>query len=531
MSNKYKVLLLDGIDPICGEIFRSRGIEVIEKPKPSPEELNELIKDVHGVVVRSATKVNEDLLSKAKSLKVVGRAGVGVDNIDIPACTKHGVLVMNTPDGNTISTAEHACGLILSLVRNIPNAVQSLKEGRWDRKKFMGTEVYGKTLGVIGLGKIGSSVALRMKAFGMNVIGFDPYMTHEKADEMGITLKEVDDVLRESDVISVHTPLTEKTKGLISSKNAHLLKKGVRLVNCARGGIFEEADMLALLNDGTVSELALDVYSVEPPEQNLRELLDHPHVVCTPHLGASTEEAQEKVALQIAEQISDALELKSFTGSLNGKSIALSTNNEVQPYLKLARIFGNLIQQISDSNTSDISINYSGNCAKHAEVLTDAFLTGFLHHIDTSEVNLINARFIADRKGLKIIEGKTSQSKTYSDLITVELSGNKDYKLVSATRFGENSDFRVVRIDNYTIELQLKGDIIIYKNIDKPGMLASVSGKLAENNINIAALSLGRESKDSEAVTAVVVDKVPDSKVLESVSSIEGVQSLKLVSL
>ena len=526
----YKVLLMDNVDPVSAEILKDRNIGGVIKPKLSKEELYEELKDAHGLVVRSATQVDEALLHAAPNLKVIGRAGVGVDNIDITAATKRGVLVMNTPDGNTISTAEHACGLIFSLVRNIPNAVESLKAGRWDRKKYLGTEVHGKTLGIVGLGKIGSAVATRMLAFGMKVIGFDPYMTKERASELGITLVDMDELLSGSDIITVHTPLTEKTKGLISKANAHKLRKGVRLVNCARGGIFEEADMLDLLNDGTIAELALDVYSKEPPEEHLRELLEHPHVVCTPHLGASTEEAQEKVAVQIAHQIADALELKDFKGSINGKSIALSTNAELQPYLKLAEKLGRFAIQTAGYDVKELTIEYSGKCGQHAEVLTDAFLAGYLHQIDEAPVNLINARFLADSKGIHVKETKGSATKTFSEMITVHMDGSESFKSLSGAPFGEN-DYRIVKIEDLRIELQLQGNVILYRNVDKPGMLASVSSLLASEEINIASLSLGRDKESQKAITALVTDRPADASVNKRISAIDGVEQLITVSL
>src|SRR5690554_3154035 len=331
----FTVLLLDNVDPLCSKKFNERGILAVQPGKLSEEELFEKIADVDGLVVRSGTTVSKELLNHAKKLKVIGRAGVGVDNIDIKAATAKGVLVMNTPDGNTISTAEHTCGMILALARNIPKAVATVKGGGWDRKKYMGTEVHGKKLGIIGLGKIGSEVALRMQPFGMEILAYDPFSTHEHAQELGVTLAEIDEVLAQADFLTVHPPLTEKTRGLVSKKNAAKLKKGIKLINCARGGTLEEADLLDLLEDGTIGGVALDVYSQEPPTENLYNILTHDHIICTPHLGASTEEAQEKVAAQIAEQMADALENKDYKGSLNGKSIALLSNKEVQPYLEL----------------------------------------------------------------------------------------------------------------------------------------------------------------------------------------------------
>jgi len=530
MSKENKVLLLDSVDAVSADILSQRGIKGILLPKMSKEELFKELKDADGIVVRSATQVDQELLDAAPNLKVVGRAGVGVDNIDLEAATKRGVLVMNTPDGNTISTAEHTCGLILSLVRNIPNAVSSLKAGRWDRKKYLGTEVHGKTLGIVGLGKIGSSVAMRMKSFGMELIGFDPYMTQERASELGIRLVDMDELLGLSDVITVHTPLTETTKGMISRLNSSKLKKGVRLVNCARGGIFEEADLLDLLNDGTIAELALDVYSKEPPEAHLQELLNHPNVVCTPHLGASTEEAQEKVAVQIAHQLADALELKDFKGSINGKSIALSTNSELQPYLKLAEKLGRFSIQIAGWNVKELTIEYSGKCSDNAEVLTDAFLSGYLYQIDESPVNLINARYLADTKGIRIKETKGSSGKAFSELITVNVNGSKAFSTFSGAVFGEE-DFRLVNIDTLQIELPLQGNILLYKNIDKPGMLAAVSSTLAEEDINIASLSLGRDVSSKKAITAIITDKPVDAEVFKAIKSIDGVELLTAISV
>jgi D-3-phosphoglycerate dehydrogenase len=526
----YKVLLLDGIESICKEILNSRGIEAVEAPKLAGDELLATIKDFDGVVVRSATKVNETLLKAAPNLKVVGRAGVGVDNIDIPAATKMGVLVMNTPDGNTISTAEHACGLILSLARSYPNAVSSLKNGAWDRKKYTGSELHNKTLGVIGLGKIGSGVATRMIAFGMNVIAYDPFTTHEKAQELGVTLADMDEVLAKADFLTVHTPLTEKTKGLVSLANAHKLKKGVRLVNCARGGIFEEKDLVELLDSGVVGGVALDVFSIEPPDESFSALLKHPKVVCTPHLGASTEEAQEKVAEQIAAQLADTLELKSFKGTLNGKAIALSTNKEVQPYLKLAELLGDFVAQVVPNNTDALEVEYFGKCAQHGEVLTDSMLKGYLTNYSDEAVNLINARYLADFRGLKVKETVSKESKTFSDLMRISIHGKSNFKQFAATQFGDG-DYRIVEIDGFGIELALQGIVVLYKNIDKPGMLAAVSSAMADRGINIAALSLGRAEKGSEAITAFRVDRKLTEAELKAIDDVDGVDFAHYIEL
>lgn len=523
----YKILLLDSVSPICGDVFKQRGFQVEQPEKMSQNEVESVIKDYHGVVVRSATKITRELLKKAPNLKIVGRAGVGVDNIDIAAATEQGVLVMNTPDGNTISTAEHTCGLILALARNIYNAVDSLKKGAWDRKKYMGTEIDGKVLGIIGLGKIGSNVATRMNAFGMKVIGYDPFTSAERAAEMGAELLSLDEVLAQSDFLTVHTPLTDKTRGMISKKTADKLKKGVRIVNCARGGIIEEADIAELLDSGVVAGMAIDVYSSEPPTDELYDLLKHPALITTPHLGASTEEAQEKVAEQMAHQMADALEMQNFKGSINGKAIALSANKDVQPFLKLAEQVGQFMAQVVSDNCDEVKVSYTGQCSKHSEVLTDSLLKGFMQQSTEDPVNLINARYLADQRGLKISELSSSAGSTFSDLITVDM-GKGSYSSLAATIFGEG-DNRVVAIDGYPIELKIEGDIVLYRNEDKPGMLASVSSALAQQNINIAALSLGRNTQIQDAVTALVVDKRLDEHELNSIVNLSGVRDVKYV--
>jgi len=526
----FQVLLLDSVDPVCAEIFKSRGIQSHQPGKLTPEELKDIIGNYEAVVVRSATTIDEELLTYADKLQVIGRAGVGVDNIDISAATSKGVLVMNTPDGNTISTAEHTCGMILSLARNIPESVSRVKSGGWDRKSFMGTEVHDKTLGIVGLGKIGSEVARRMKHFGMNVYAFDPFSTHDHAKDLGVELVDLDRLLEVSNFLTVHTPLTDRTHNLISLKNGSKIKRGMKLVNCARGGIFKEEDLVPLLEQGIIAGVALDVYSTEPPTPELYEILKHPAIICTPHLGASTEEAQEKVALQIAEQISDALEKKGYKGSLNGKSIALLTNSEAQPYVELAEKMGLVYAQIMPDNASHFSFEYTGECAKYADVLTDGILKGMLSQFASEAINLINARHYAEEKGLKISETTSNNNKMYKDLISVQLGEDADYKKISASVFGPG-DYRIVEIDGYGIELRLEGDILMYQNQDKPGMLASVAGKLASQNINIGALSLGREAKGTNAITAVIVDKKLNSEELKSIHELDGVKNVKYISL
>jgi D-3-phosphoglycerate dehydrogenase / 2-oxoglutarate reductase len=526
----YQVLLLDNVDPSCATVFKERGIETTIPGKLTDSELKETIGKYDAVVLRSGTTITKELLDHAKNLKVIGRAGVGVDNIDIPAATAKGVLVMNTPDGNTISTAEHTCGMILALSRNIPEAVSRVKNNGWDRKSFMGTEVHGKKLGIVGLGKIGSEVALRMKAFGMEVFAYDPFTTKEHAGSINVELLELDELLATCDYLTVHTPLTEKTKGMVSLENADKIKEGIRLVNCARGGIYKEDDLLPLIEKGVVAGVALDVYTSEPPTPELYEVLKNPAIICTPHLGASTEEAQEKVAVQIAEQISDALESKNYKGSLNGKSISLLTNKEVQPYVELAEKLGKVTGQIMPDNTNSFSFEYTGDCSKYADVLTDGILKGMLSQFVDESVNLINARHFAEERGMNIRETTGSNDKMYKDLVTIQLSDEAPYKKISAAVFGPN-DYRIVEIDGYGIELRLEGDILMYQNQDKPGMLAAVASALSERDINIGALSLGRAGKGTNAITAVIVDKQLSQQEINLIHDLDGVKNVKYISL
>mgnify|MGYP000471764357 CR=1 FL=1 len=526
----YKVLICDNVDPLCKKVFDEREIETVTKTDLSQDELINEISEYDGIVVRSGTKVTKKVLEAASNLKVVGRAGVGVDNIDIDAATANGVIVMNTPDGNTISTAEHTCGMILALSRNIPVAVNKVKNGGWDRKKFQGTEVNGKTLGIVGLGKIGSEVTQRMQAFGMDVKAYDPYATEEKADELGVELMELDDLLGEVNYLTVHTPLTDKTKGLISRDNADKLKKGIRLINCARGGIIEEGDLPDLLDEGIVAGAALDVYTEEPPNDELYKILKHPKIVCTPHLGASTEEAQAKVAEQVARQMADAFENKSYKGSLNGKSIALSTNKEVQPYLTLAERLGAFVAQIAPEHANRFSFEYTGNCVPYSEVLTDAVLKGILTQQTDKAVNLVNARVFAKERGFKLQETTSSETRTFNDVIKIKLGEDAEYKEIWATNFGDD-DYRIVQIDGFPIEIQLGGHILMYKNIDKPGMLASVSTDLAKQDINIASLSLGRNKEREEAVTAFLLDKGVETSEVEKIRDMEGITALRYIDI
>ncbi len=492
-----KVLIADQIDKVCSDVFRSEGFEVIESPGLSLPALKEAVSDVDALVVRSATQVTAEVLTAGRSLKVVGRAGAGVDNIDADAATRRGIVVMNTPGRNTVSTAEHTMSMLLSLSRNIPQAFDSLRRGEWDRKRFVGTELQGKTIGIIGLGKIGREVAVRCQSFGLITIGFDPVLAGDVAAKLNIELVALEELYARSDFITVHTPLNDETRGLINDSALERCKQGVRLINCARGGIIDEGALLKGLESGKVAGAALDVFVEEPPRENL--LLKNPRVIATPHLGASTEEAQEKVARQIAVQIAEKL------GSL------------------AAQLAGGKLKRISIT-TAGPSVTQSG------ELISAAVLKGVLSHHLTEPVNLINAPILAKEMGVVMSERKEADGGSYTNLIKVEYESAQGKRIAAGTVFG-NSHPRIVRVDEYYLEILPEGNLLFYRNIDRPGMLASVGATLAAAGINIGGLALGRDNPGERAVTIVNIDTPIPPTVLKNLEKIDGVFEVKQVKL
>ncbi len=523
-----KIIITDSVDKKCANILESAGFEVTYKPGMPKEEIKKVIKDFNGMVVRSDTQVTPDLIELMDNMEVIGRAGAGVDNINLEAATRKGIIVMNTPGGNTISTAEHTMALMMSMCRNIAQSNQSLRAGKWERKKFSGTELWGKTLGIIGLGKIGREVAVRSKAFGMMVIGFDPVLSEEMALKIGVALVDLDTVFKNSDIITVHVPLSEETKNLLSEETLHRCKDGVKLINCARGGIINEDALVKALESGKVSSAALDVYTKEPPEFT-GSLIQHPKVVTTPHLGASTEEAQEKVAVQIAEQMVDLFNQKGVRGAVNAAAVESAGSKELIPYVKLAENLGTLHSQLNKGQLKQININYSGELL-HASttLLSTAVLKGFLSKKMTAGVNLINAPFLAKEMGVKINETKSGANSNYVNLMTVEFITDKEKHSLAGTVFG-SSQIRVVDIDGFHLELNPEGNMLFYANIDKPGMLANVGKILAESNINIAGLSLGRLDIGKKAITVINVDSEINKDVVKLISEISGVTDVYAV--
>lgn len=540
-----KILCADSIDPVCIQIFKERGHEVDYKVGLSKEELLNIIPQYHGLVVRSATKVTGDVIAAADKLVVIGRAGVGVDNIDLPAATKKGVMVMNTPGGNTVSTAQLAFSLLAVSARSLARADMSMKEGKWERSKFMGTELAGKTLAVVGCGRIGQQVAKWGQAFDMTVVGFDPVLPAASFKELGIKKCDLDKIWPQADFITLHTPLTPDTKNLINSESLAQMKKGVHIVNCARGGIVNEMDLLASLEAGHVGGAALDVYEKEPPGESTKKLLAHPNVSCTPHLGASTEEAQVNVAKDIAVQMCDTLESKDFVGVCNVGYMSIAQNKAIRPFSELAQQLGRVASQFALGKITKLTVSTWGQTdisitSPDARALLKAqALVGFLSTVDTQGVlpGIVNAPFLAEEVGvageaLKESPALASIASPYRNLITVEahVEGG-GVTSVTGSVFGNEPC--LVSLDNYKNFPALNlndGSVLKFRNTDEPGAISGVLDVLEEHKVNIANLTLGRQDADLALCLMSVDGEVPAAAVeqLKALAQLNDVRTAKL---
>ncbi|MBU1062186.1 MAG: phosphoglycerate dehydrogenase [Candidatus Omnitrophica bacterium] len=526
----FKILISDSLAEEGIEVLRKvKEFKVDVKLKLPPEELKKIIKDYDALLVRSSTKVTKEIIESADKLKVIGRAGVGLDNVDLEAASKQGIIVMNTPGGNTISTAEHTMSLILSLSRNISQADASTKRGEWERKKFMGVELYGKILGIIGLGRIGNEVAKRAVAFGMRVIAYDPFLSIDKANELGVESVDLKDIFKESDYITVHTPLTDKTKHIIDRKAIKDMKEGVRIVNCARGGIVDENALLEGIKSGKVSGAALDVYEKEPPKDN--PLLKCPEVILTPHLGASTEEAQVNVAIDIANSARDALLGCGIRNAVNVPCIDIELYKILQPYVELSEKIGGLVAQIAKGRISKIDIKYSGDIAKYTvSPLTVAIVKGTLTPVLQETVNYVNSLIVAKERGIEVKESKTSELEEYANLITVEVKTDKGTTSVTGTLFTKK-DARIVKIDQFHVDAIPQGYMLIAHNIDVPGIIGKIGTICGNNNINIATMTFGREKPGGKTLSVLNVDSPVPEKVLSEIRKIKNILDAKLIKL
>jgi D-3-phosphoglycerate dehydrogenase len=526
----YRVLVTDNLSAKGVEILqKTPGIETVVDHEISAERLAATLKDFDALVIRSRTRLTAELIEKADRLKVVGRAGTGLDNIDIEAATKRGIAVMNTPGGNTVTTAEHALSLLLSLTRNVPQASASMKAGKWEKKKFQGRELFRKTLGVLGLGQIGSVVADRAKGLKMNVIAFDPFLTAEIANKKGVEAVTFDELLARSDYITVHVPLNKSTHHLLDAAAFSKMKNGVMLVHCARGGIVDEKALFDALKSGRVAGAALDVFETEPPGDNPLLALDN--VICTPHLGASTAEAQENVAVAVAEQIADYLTRGLIRNAVNVPSVSKESLAMLRPYLRLCEKLGSLYAQMSPGAVEEVRAEYSGDLADYEiRPLTVALLKGLLEPMRAEEtVNYVNAPLIAEAMGIHVTEGATKRDVNFTNKVSIYLrSGSREECLVGAV-FGKDGPPRLVRWNQYFGEAILEGNMIVMENLDKPGIIGAIGVLLGENRINIARFHLGRDQAGGKAVAFINVDNPVPKEVLEKASRLPNILSVKQI--
>ncbi len=525
-----KVLISDALSAQGVTILEKAGLSVDINTKLTPAQLIEQIGQYDGLVIRSGTKVTKEVIAAAKNLKVIGRAGSGLDNVDLPAATKRGIVVMNTPGGNTVTTAEHTFALIFSMARQTPQANASVKSGKWEKNKFMGVELFNKTLGTIGLGQIGSWVVRLAQGAGMTVIAYDPYLSAENAQKMGIEMVDLATLYSRADIITVHAPLTAETKYLINAESIGKMKDGVRIVNCARGGIVDEKALEAALISGKVAACASDVFEKEPVDPN-HPLLKLENFICTPHLGAATTEAQENVALAIAEQVVDYLVRGVVRYAVNLPSISLDLMPKVQPYVLLAEKIGSFIGQTIESPIEAVNIEYHGEAAEiQAAPMTVAALKGLLAPILEETVNYVNAPGIAKERGIAVNETKTDNAGNFASLLTIKVKTQSGEKVVSGSIF-HKTEPRFIEIDGMALEVIPEGNMLYIHNDDKPGVIGGLGNLLAKNQINISRMQLGRERIGGLAISVVGVDLVVPESVIKEIRTIPHVLSVKPVRL
>jgi len=521
-----KVLISDALSPAAVAIFKERGLDVDFQPNlgKDKDKLAETINGFDGLAIRSATKVTAKMLERAQKLKVIGRAGIGVDNVDIPAATARGVIVMNTPFGNSITTAEHAVTLMLSLARQIPEADASTRAGKWEKNKFLGVEISGKTLGVIGCGNIGSIVADRALGMKMKVIAYDPFLSDERALDLGVEKVELEELLRQADFITLHTPLTDKTRNIINADSLKLTKKSVRLINCARGGLIDEAALYEALSSGRIAGAALDVFVTEPATES--PLFALPNVVCTPHLGASTSEAQENVALQIAEQMSDYLIRGAISNAVNFPSISAEEAPKLKPFVALAEKLGSFAGQLTETGIKRVQVSYEGAVAQmNTRALTSAAIAGLLRPM-LQDVNVVSAPIVAKERGIVVEETRRESEGDYESLITVAIVTDRQSRSVAGTVYADGRP-RIVNIKGIRIDAEFGPSMLYVTNQDKPGFVGRFATLLASAGINIATFHLGRETAGGNAIALVEVDGVVPPDVLAQVQQIPNVQQVK----
>ena len=532
--SKYRVLVSDKMSPKGIEVFAGYSdVEVDVKVGMSEDELIAVIGDYDGLAIRSATKVTARVIAAAKRLKVVGRAGIGVDNVDIPAATVQGIVVMNTPKGNTITTAEHTVSMMLSLSRNIPQATASMKSGKWEKSRFMGKELFNKTLGVVGLGNIGAIVADRAQGLKMKVIAFDPFISEERAANMDIELVSLDNLFRRADYITVHTPMTKETRHMINQDSFAIMKDSVRIINCARGGIVKEDDLFVALRDGQVSGAAFDVFEEEPPAA------DHPlfgldNFICTPHLGASTDEAQVNVAVTVAEQIADYLCNGTIVNALNVPSVSAEVLKVTGPYLTLAEKMGLFYTQLCSGEScglSEVRIEYQGSVTEHDTApITTALLKGLLTPMVGDVVNFVNAPSIAKDRGISVAETKTEEAGNFTGMILLQGKSGDRHFSVSGTLFGKVEP-RIVKVNQFELDAIPEGHLLVIDAYDKPGVIGSIGAYLGDNKVNIGRMQFGREGVGGMSLSLVQIDTPIDESVVKGLEALPNIVAVREIYL
>lgn len=525
-----RVLVCDRLDKPGVDILRAANdISADERPEITPHEFAAIIGDYDGLIVRSKTQVSADVIDKARRLKVVGRAGTGVDNIDVTAATRRGIVVMNAASGNTVTTAEHALAMMMALARQIPQAAASMKAGKWEKNRFVGIELMNKTLGIVGVGRIGSTVALRARAFGMEVLGFDPYFPKEAAEKLGIELVSLDVLFSRSDFITLHTPLTDETHGLVGDRAIAMMKPGVRIINCARGGLIDEEALAAAIRSGKVAGAAIDVFEKEPADPD-NPLIGLDQVITTPHLGASTGEAQANVAIMIAEQVCDYLKHGTVRSAVNMPSVTAEMLAAIGPYITLGEKIGLFQGQVYGHDLREVHIAYSGEVAEHdVRPITQAVLAGLLGPV-IERVNMVNAALVAEERGIRVTESLSRRARDFASMVSVRAVTASSESEVAGALFGRR-DLRIVRINGFNLEVIPTGHMLIVFNRDFPGVLGRIATFIGEAQVNIGRLYLGRKKVGESALSLIQIDQPLSSELLQRLSRLDDVISARQVKL
>jgi len=526
-----KVLISDNLAPAGAQILRDAGLEVDINTGLPPEELKKIIGNYDGLVIRSATKVTADIIECATNLKVIGRAGIGLDNVDIPAASQKGIVVMNAPDGNATTAAEHAIAMMMALSRNIPQATASMKDGKWEKKSFMGREVTGKILGIVGIGRIGGIAASRAQGLKMKTIAYDPFLPQEIADKIGVELVDLLELARRSDYITVHVPLTKETRGLLSTEFFNTMKKDAMFIDCARGGVCDEEALYIALTEGQIAGAALDVFATEPTTFENCKLLGLKNFICTPHLGASTSEAQENVALIIAEQMSDYLNKGAVTNAVNVPSVSDDVLAQVGPYISLGEMLGNMHMQIAKGGVEEVTIEYCGELAElNTSPITVGFLKGLFTPILKDAVNYVNAPIIAKERGIRVVESKTDQAKDFTNLLSIKVCTKEGENVLAGTVFGKKEP-RLVRLNSFRLEALPAGPMLLVYNNDVPGVIGALGTTIGKAGVNISRMTVGREETSDQNIILLGTDELISKDLLAQVLNLDNIDDAMVLEL